>query len=209
VLEGSLRLLHPIMPFLTEEIWQKLPVPKPVPSVMTASYPDPEDYPYDKSAEEELSLVMEVIKALRNIRGENDIGPGARVPAILIVTDESAGALLEGKRVHIESLGKLRSLDIQVNGAAPEKTAAQTVSGVEVHIPLEGLVDFAEELKRLEKENAKVEKSLGVVKKKLANEQFLENAPPEVVEKEKDKHAEMQERLDAVQKNIERIKKYI
>jgi len=209
VLEGSLRLLHPLIPFLTEDIWQKLPVPKTSQSIMMAPYPSPEDYPYDEWAETELAIVMEVIKALRNIRGENDIKPGTRVPAVLLAADDPTGTLLENNRVHIESLGKLSSIDIQVGGSAPEKTAVQSTSMVEVHIPLEGLVDFAEEIKRLEKESGKIEKDLGMVKKKLANEEFLKNAPPEIVEKEKNKHEELIDKLDAARRNIDRVRQYI
>jgi len=209
VLEGMLRLLHPIMPFISEDIWQKLPIPKPSKSIMIAPFPSPEDYPYDEAAEKELTLVMEVINTLRNIRGENSIKPGVRLPAVLIAAEESSVKLLENHRVHIEALGKVGSLEIRVGGAAPEKSAVGVVSGVEVHVPLGGLVDFAEELKRLEKENTKLEKDLTIVQKKLANDEFLNNAPPDVVEKEKSRHDELIELLEAVRHHIERVRQYI
>ena len=157
VLDGALRLLHPIMPFLTEEIWQILPIPRDKASIMISAYPAVEDYPYDEKAEKDLGLVMEIIAALRNIRGENRIGPGTKIPAVIIAANDEQVESIEKRRVHIEALGKLGSLEITVGAAAPEKTAAGTVGDVEVHVPLEGLIDFTEELKRLEKEFAKVD----------------------------------------------------
>jgi len=209
VLDGALRLLHPLMPFLTEMIWQKLPIPKSTTSIMTAPYPSPEDYPADEEAESEMELVIDVISSLRNIRGENRIKPGVRIPAVLITENDETHRILEGRRVHIENLGKVDSLNIKVGGTPPEKTAAHAVDGVEIHVPLEGLVDFVEEFNRLKKESAKIEKDLEIVQKKLSNEQFLENAPEEVVEREKIKFEDLMERKHSVQKNLERVERYL
>lgn len=209
VLEVAMRLLHPIMPFLSEDIWQALPVKKPTESIMLAPYPDPAEYPFDEVAEEEMFLVMEVIKALRNIRGENGIKPGTQVPAVLIAKDESFANLLWAHHIHIETLGKLSSLEIQVGGEPPPKTAANSVWGVDVHVPLEGLVDFAEEVKRLEKEKAKIYKQLEVVEKKLESKEFLDKAPPDIVEKEREKHEELTALKESVERHLERMRAFL
>lgn len=209
VLEVAMRLLHPIMPFLSEDIWQALPVKKSSESIMLAPYPNAEDYPFDEVAEEEMFLVMEVIKALRNIRGENGIKPGTRVPAVLIAKDESFANLLWAHHLHIETLGKLSSLEIQVGGEPPHKTAANSVWGVDVHVPLEGLVDFAEEVKRLEKEKVKIYKQLEAVEKKLGSKEFLDKAPPDIIEKEREKHDELTALKESVEKHLERIRAFL
>jgi len=209
VLEAAMRLLHPIMPFLSEDLWQSLPVPKPTKSIMLAPYPDAKDFPFDKVAEEEMTIVMDVINALRNIRGENGIKPGARIPAVLITKDESFGHLLWGRHVHIEGLGKLSSLEIKVGGEPPQKAAASTVWGVDIHVPLEGVVDFAEEVKRLEKEKSRIGKQLEGVLKKLSNDEFIDKAPPDVVEKEREKKDELTQLAQSVEKHLDRMRAFL
>lgn len=208
-LDGALRLLHPIMPFLTEDIWQNIPMPKLNKSIMLAPYPSSEEFPFDENAENDLGLVMDIIGALRNIRGENGIGPATSVPAVLISRDASKAGLIEKIREHIQTLGKLSSLEVKTEGPAPEKSAVGSIGDVEIYIPLEGLIDFSEELKRLEKELAKVEAEFEGVRNKLGNSQFLENAPLEIVEKEQVRRDELTERFEKVTRNIERIRKYI
>ncbi len=205
VLEQLLRLLHPIMPFITEEIWQVLPGTRPTASIMQAAYPDGTDLPTDPAGADRMELVMDVIRAIRNIRGEMDVPPGRMVTAILDCKSAEAINTLEQGSAAIRVLGKIGELTIGRGVERPEQSATQVSGEVEISLPLAGLVDVAEEEKRLQKEIAKVQKDVDLFTKKLSNEKFVANAPAHVLEKDRGKLKDAGEKLGVLQESLGKI----
>lgn len=205
VLEQLLRLLHPIMPFITEEIWQALPGQRPCESIMQADYPDGRGLPTDSVGAERMELVMDVIRAIRNIRGEMDVPPGKQVTALLDCKTAEACKILEEGAAAIRVLGKVDEMTIGQDLDRPEQSATQVAGEVEISLPLAGLVDIAEEEKRLQKEIAKVQKDVDLFTKKLANEKFVANAPAHVLEKDRGKLKDAEEKIAVLQESLEKI----
>ncbi|MEW6334131.1 MAG: valine--tRNA ligase [Thermodesulfobacteriota bacterium] len=197
VLQTSLRLLHPFMPFLTEEIWQTLVADGS--SVMVSEYPAPDEAASDPDAEREMALIMEVITRIRNIRGEMNIAPSLKLRATLVAPGGELQATLEKGRVAITILANLAGLTI-AGGAAEQKGAAMAVAGpVQVYVQLAGVIDIAAEESRLQKEIARVDKDLAVVSRKLGNPEFLAKAAEAVVRKEQEKARELGEKRAALE----------
>jgi valyl-tRNA synthetase len=205
VLEQLLRLLHPIMPFITEEIWQVLPGQRPCESIMQANYPDGSGLPTDSVGAERMELVMDVIRAIRNIRGEMDVPPGKQVTALLDCKSEEACRILEEGAAAIRVLGKVGEMTIGQSLDRPEQSATQVAGEVEISLPLAGLVDIAEEEKRLQKEIAKVQKDVDLFTRKLANEKFVANAPAHVLEKDRGKLKDAEEKIGVLQESLGKI----
>jgi valyl-tRNA synthetase len=205
VLEQLLRLLHPIMPFITEEIWQVLPGQRPCESIMQAAYPDGSGLPTDSIGAERMELVMDVIRAIRNIRGEMDVPPGKQVTALLDCKSEEACKVLEEGAAAIRALGKVGEMIIGQSLERPEQSATQVAGEVEISLPLAGLVDIAEEEKRLQKEIAKVQKDVDLFTKKLSNEKFVANAPAQVLEKDRGKLKDAKEKIGVLQESLVKI----
>jgi len=191
ILERSLRLLHPFMPYLTEELWQKLPVdhssrlhqayPGAAPSVMLAAYPKADATAIDEQAESEMSAVIDLISRVRNIRSEMNIKPGDRIELLI-------AANAEMQPVFSSSAGQIarltRATNVSIDGAAQmPKAAARAVlaGGSEVAVPLEGLIDFAQERARLSREREKLEKEAAKLETQLSNADFVNRAPAEKV----------------------------
>ncbi|NPA49577.1 MAG: valine--tRNA ligase [Thermodesulfobacteria bacterium] len=204
VLETSLRLLHPFMPFVTEEIWQALPHEGE--SIMIAPYPQPQSGWEDDAVEKELSRVKEAIVAIRAIRADYHLHPTAEIKAIILTEKEDLSRLFEEFEPVIKLLARVGELEIRKGGERPRGAASTVLSGAEIFVPLEGLVDVEAELKKLAKEEAKVRKELERVKKRLQNENFLKKAPPEVVEKEKLRTQELEDKLARIRENVSRLK---
>jgi valyl-tRNA synthetase len=205
VLEQLLRLLHPFMPFITEEIWQALPGERPCESIMQAAYPDGAGLPTDAAGAERMELVMDVIRAIRNIRGEMDVPPGRQVTALLDCKSTRAQDILEQGSAAIRVLGKVGNLTIGQNLERPQQVATQVAGDVEISLPLAGLVDIAEEEKRLEKEIAKVQKDVDLFTGKLSNEKFVANAPEHVLDKDRGKLKDAEEKRAVLQESLRKI----
>jgi len=204
VLERLLRLLHPFMPFITEEIWQALPGQRPAAFIMQTSFPIG-DLPVDGAGAARMELVMDVIRAIRNIRGEMDVAPGKQVDALLDCKSEASLATLQDGRGYIASLARTGHLQLGLGLDKPQQAATQVAGDVEILLPLAGLVDIDEEEKRLDKEIAKVQKDVDFFVKKLSNENFVANAPPQVLEKDRGKLKEAEEKLAILQQSLEKI----
>ncbi|HKL27399.1 MAG TPA: class I tRNA ligase family protein, partial [Desulfuromonadales bacterium] len=205
VLERLLRLLHPFMPFISEEIWQALPGRRPCASIMRAEFPSGRDLPRDPAGAERMELVMDVIRAIRNVRGEMNVPPSRQVAVLLeCKSGESLKVLRDGEPA-IRALGRVGELTIEREIERPGQTATQVVGDVEILLPLAGLVDIAEEVKRLEKEIAKVRKDVDFFTKKLSNEKFVANAPPQVLEKDRDKLADAEGKLVILRESLRKI----
>jgi valyl-tRNA synthetase len=155
---------------------------------MISPLPRKNDSLINLPAEEALEIIKEVVYHIRNIRGEMHIPPSQKIEAVLFSEDEKTTRLLKNYQNYLISLALLKNLTFSTSRKKPHSAATAIVKGVEILIPLEGLIDFGEEEKRLKKEISKVEKEMAFVQKKLTNEDFLSKAPREVVEKEKKTH---------------------
>ena len=195
VLEQALRLLHPFMPFITEEIWQQLPHRGE--SIMIAPYPRGRAALIDAGAEREMGLVIELVTALRNIRGEMRIAPGVTLTATARVADEHQRLF----RDHAPLVAALARTQLTMDPAAtrPPSTALAVVGASEVYVDLAGVVDLVAERQRLGKEIAKVDEAIAFVTQKLARPDFVERAPEEIVERERTRLAEQRARRDTLE----------
>ena len=203
VLNISLRLLHPFMPFITEEIWQSLPGNQG--SIMVAEFPKVEEGEIQPGAEAEMELVMSVIGAVRNLRSELNIPPAKQVEVVLQSKNGGALNTLERNRIYVGSLARATQMAFQPEGEKPRASATSVVGDVEVFLPLKGLINLDEEEKRIQKEISKVAEELSRINLKLHNEEFLRKAKTEAVEKERerakvlvDKEAKLKEGLGRV-----------
>jgi valine--tRNA ligase len=194
VLERTLRLLHPFMPFLTEEIWQKLPHEGE--SIMTAHWPAGHESDLDAAAERDMTAVMEVIKTVRNLRAELSTPPGKKSELILRVTD---GALREVFAAHEDYFFALASASsvtfLAADASDPENAVTGALAGAAVYLPLAGLIDVPKERARLEKEQTNLEKEIARLSGKLANAGFTSKAPAQVVAAEREKLAGYEEKI--------------
>lgn len=210
VMHDTLILLHPFMPFVTEEIWHKMPGTRG--SIMKAAFPvDGENRPdisTENAAESEMNLLIELISAVRNIRGEMNISPSVNLAATVQTRDSNIKIAIEQHRDIIINLAKLNAFSVNESTARPKSSATAVVGGATIFVPLEGIIDFSRETRRLEKEMNKLEKELAAVSKKLENENFLNKAPHDVVEQVKAKHSRLQEKQQKVESNLERIREF-
>ncbi|NLI34097.1 MAG: valine--tRNA ligase [Deltaproteobacteria bacterium] len=205
VLERVLVLLHPIMPFVTEEIWQKLPHKGN--SIMKSSLPRPEPERLDPEAEAQMDCLMGVISGIRNIRGEMNVPPATRVEVKCWCDDTMEKELLLRHGGMVSDLAKVSRLEIGDAGDTKRpRVAASTIAGkVEVFVLLKDIIDFDVEARRLEKEMAKLEREYGSTQKKLSNEDYLQKAPAEVIEKEREKGGRLSEKIDKLRHQMSRI----
>jgi valyl-tRNA synthetase len=205
VLDAILRMLHPFMPFVTEEIWQQLPIEKGEGSIMKADFPKVERQFEDPEASEEMGRVIEIVTALRNIRGEMNIPPGEQITVFLRVRDKKVRERLDRDRSFIRTLARVQELNI---GEATERGAYNAfvvVRDVEIFVPMDRS-RMEEEVKRLQREISKVEKEIVFVDKKLSNDQFLARAPKDVVEEMRKKSEQYQAVRSKLRESLERIK---
>lgn len=186
VLDAIMRILHPFMPFITEEIWQQIPREKEGGSIMVARFPESDERFDDDQVAQEIGLVIEIVTAIRNIRGEMNLPPGEQIAAILHTKGEAIQGRLKRNQDFIQNLAKVSELTIGDDIKKPPHSAFAQVQEVEVFVPMDRS-KMEEELRRLQKESLKVDKDIVFVGKKLSNEQFLSKAPPEVVQEEKEK----------------------
>ncbi|MBM4313442.1 MAG: valine--tRNA ligase [Deltaproteobacteria bacterium] len=203
VLRTSLKLLHPFMPFLTEEIWQTLVADGS--SIMVSEFPAPDETASDPDAEREMALIMEVITRIRNIRGEMNIAPSLKLKATLAVPAADLLPTLEKGRVTITNLANLESLTITNETMEPKGAATAVAGPVRVYVFLAGVIDIAGEESRLQKELARVGKDLAFISGKLANPQFLAKAAEAVVRKEREKARELGEKQAALEAARKRL----
>jgi valyl-tRNA synthetase len=208
VLDSILRLLHPFMPFVTEEIWQQLPQRKENESIMVAEFPKPDPRYDDEAVADEMGLVIEVVTALRNIRGEMNLPPGEQITALLRTKNEEAERRLRENQSFIQSLALVNQFEFGQDLEKPLNSAFAAVRDVEVFVPMERS-RMEEEAKRLQKEILKIEKESALVMKKLSNEQFLSKAPPEIVREVKEKALEFRAQRDKLEESINKIKERI
>jgi valyl-tRNA synthetase len=185
-----LKIVHPFMPFITEELWNLIAERKEGESISISSMPKLDSSLINKDAEEEIEFVQSVVTAIRNIRGEMNIAPSKEIKLILR-TDKVS----EIQETYIKSLIKISSLKVGAEIEKPKACASAVIKGCDIYIPLEGLIDVDFERSRIDKEINRLEGMLNGVNKKLSNEKFVNNAPEEVVSKEKVKKADWENSL--------------
>jgi valyl-tRNA synthetase len=191
-LHGILKLLHPITPFITEEIYQRLPR-KEGPTIMTAPFPKADPNLVDDEAEEMMDVIMGVVDVVRNIRGETGIAPNVKID--VVIRADGREALLRDYETYIRQLARVEHIDF-ITGKAPGEAAIGIYKGVEVFVPLKDLIDADKELKRIEKELAKMEEERGRIVSKLNNISFCEKAPADVIEKNRLRCDELGEKME-------------
>ncbi|HSB32922.1 MAG TPA: class I tRNA ligase family protein, partial [Nitrospirota bacterium] len=219
VLETSLRLLHPIMPFITEEIWQTLPAAVrtegrgtrdegqtgKAESIVIASYPAADEALINPETERDMQMVMDAILAIRNIRGEMNIAPSMQIKANVKVDTEKLGEHLERSASYVTTLSRIKELKIGVHETKPKAAATAVIKGAEIYVPLEGVLDLTQERERLQKEIAKISKDIEVFFKKLSNPNFVEKAPKEVVEKDTAKLEDFKAKRDKLEQSLKML----
>lgn len=207
VLEAVLRLAHPFMPFITEEIWQKVAplAGKTGDTIMTQAYPETDSQKVDVAALSDIEWLKDVIVGIRNIRGEMDISPAKAIPALLHNGTTDDKRRFEENTSLIRSLAKLESLEWTESDELP-MSATQFVGQMEILVPMAGLINVEAELARLQKEAGKAEGEIKRLNGKLGNEKFVSNAPDEVVAKEKEKLAAAEQSLSLLSEQMDKIK---
>nr|MDJ0878682.1 valine--tRNA ligase [Halieaceae bacterium] len=213
VLEAALRLAHPLMPFITEEIWQKV---APLagcegPTIMLQPYPEADGQKVDTSATADIEWLKAVIVGIRNIRGEMSIPPGKEISVLLRNGDNNDKNRLDEKgsnlEKHLKKLAKLSDIRFLVDGEEAPAASAALVDKLEILVPMAGLIDREAELNRLAKEIDKLDKDVQRLQQKLSNPAFVDKAPAEVVEKERQKLDSQQQALAKLQVQVEQIKR--
>jgi len=203
-LQDILKLLHPIMPFVTEEIYQRLPG-RESESIMVAPFPASDESEIDPESEKMMETIMGVIDVIRNIRGETGIAPNVRIEAVIRAGESTV--FLKDYEYYIKELGKVEHLSF-IDGKAPDHSAVGVYKDIEVFVPLKDLIDVARELGRIDKELAKIGEDSEKLMKKLSNEAFRQKAPAEVIAKNEAQYGELaakKEKLMTSRKVLENL----
>ncbi|WP_064092519.1 valine--tRNA ligase [Rossellomorea aquimaris] len=204
VLDNTMRLLHPFMPFITEEIWQNLPHQGE--SITVASWPSVNEDLSDQAAAEEMKLLVDIIRAVRNVRAEVNTPMSKQIKLMLKAKDEKILSILEKNQGYIERFCNPEKLEMGIDLKTPEKAMTAVVTGVDLFLPLAGLINIEEEIARLEKELEKWTKEVSRVQGKLNNEKFVSKAPQKVVDEEKAKEKDYLEKQATVKERIQELK---
>ena len=204
VMHDTLIILHPFIPFVTEEIWHKLP--KTNQSIMMAEYPV--DHPEPSiDIEQNMTLLMDIITNIRNVRSEMNINPGMALDASVQSPDHHARSIIEANQSIVINLARLQSFQISKPSLRPSSAATAVVGDHTIYIFMEGIIDFEQEANRLKKEIEKIDKELMAASKKMANEDFLNKAPLSVVEKVKEKNVLLTEKQEKLKENLAKVLK--
>jgi valyl-tRNA synthetase len=209
VLEALQRALHPLIPFITEEIWRKVAplAGRNGPSVMIEPYPQARDFPADEQAEKDIAWVQQFALAVRQIRATMNIAPARRMPVLLRGAQEADWQRVVHNRGSLEHLAGLERIErLQPAQEAPQSATA-LLGEVHILVPMAGLIDAAAEIDRLTKRMAKAAQDLAKSNAKLASETFVRNAPEAVVQAERDRHGEQERTLADLQAQLEAMRK--
>jgi len=191
VLDKGLKMLHPFMPFITEEIWQKLQTGEE--TIMLSDFPEEEKEFINIEAEKEFDYLKEIISAIRNIRGEANVSPSKKIEVIFKTADENARNILQNNAKILDKLANVEKYEFNVE--IPKLVGFRLVDTTEIFVPLAELIDLDKEIEKLEKNIEKTQVELDKVLKKLSNENFVNRAKPEAVEKEKRIKEELENKI--------------
>ena len=204
VFENALRLLHPFMPFITEELWQR--IPHCGESIVVASYPKPESDMIDQEVESQTELIQEIIVKVRNIRAEVNVEAKLFVPLRVVAEDPAIEDLLTRHQEYMRRLARIETVEM-VPALTGEKSAAQAVArGVALEVPLTGMIDIESERARLTRETEKVRKEIDGLERKLGNRKFVERAPSAVVEENRQRLADYKAKEAKLSEGLQRIR---
>lgn len=202
-LDQILRLLHPIMPFVTEEIFGQISDS----TIVTADYPIVHAEFENQEAHDGVESLKDLIRSVRNSRSEVNVAPSKPITILIKPSDTKLADFFVANQNYIKRFTNPEHLEINSTLQIPDLAMSSVITGAEIYLPLADLLNVEEELARLDKELAKWQKELDMVAKKLSNERFVANAKPEVVQKEKDKQVDYQTKYDATVARIEEMKK--
>jgi valyl-tRNA synthetase len=208
ILEGLQRALHPLMPFITEEIWQRVAplAGRSGQTVMLAPYPRAGDFPGDEQAEREIAWVQAVVRAVLQIKGEMNIPPSRRIALLLQGASAQEKTYTEMFRPYLERLAGIDRITVLEPGAAVPQAATAMVGDLTLLVPMAGLIDAAAEIERLGKVLAKASQDLNRMRARLSNENFVRNAPTEVVAKDREREAELERTINGLTAQLERLR---
>ncbi len=205
VLSNTLKLLHPFMPFITEEIWQHLPHEGE--SIMISPWPELDQDEVDLEAEEQMEAIMNAIRSIRNVRAEMDVPPSQKAQVIILPSEGYKDVFDKGK-IYFERLAYASKVVIgEDEGDVPKNSVSAVSDKAQLFMPLEDLVDFNKEMERLRKESENLKKEIARASGKLANENFVKKAPPAVVEEERQKLERYHGMMEKVTERMEALKK--
>ena len=200
VLDNGLKMLHPFMPFITEEIWQKLEIEEP--TIMLSDFPKEDKALVSVESEKEFDYLKEVVTAVRNIRGENNVSPSKKIEVIFKTVNEGEKKILEHNPKILDKLANVEKYDFTPNIEIPELVGFRLVETTEIYVPLADLIDKEKEIAKLEKDIEKTQKELDKVLGKLSNEAFLSKAPQAVVDKENAIKEELETKIAKFRESI-------
>ncbi len=208
VLEATLRMMHPLMPFITEEIWGRVAPLAGIDgeTVMLADYPNSADWVADSEAEREIGWLQRFVLGVRQIRGEMNIAPGRPLPVLMQEASASDVELLGRHRAYLTALANLESVEVLDGTRKPPPAAAALLGTTRLLVPMAGVIDVDQELARLGKQIGKLQTDLGKTRAKLDNPRFVENAPADVVEKERRRAADMTASVERLEAQAEQIR---
>lgn len=206
VMKGILQLLHPIIPFITEELWMKIRNEGDAESIMISKWPEENRAFIDDQVEKKMMFIQNVIGAIRNIRSEMHVAPN-KAAQVLINSSENGAKmdLILGHKEYFEHLAKVDKLEYKEQAAKPQKAASAVVDSLEIFLPLEGLIDFNVEKARLAKEIDRIEKQLEGLNNRLQSTDFLNKAPGDIIELEKKKKSDFETNLNKLKANLENL----
>src|SRR6267142_2094971 len=204
VLDSVLRLLHPVMPFITEDLWQR--IPHRGETIALSSYPERDETHIDEAAERDIALLMEIVVRVRNIRAELNVDPGRRVPLLYHARDREAQTIVAANAATIATLARLEGVSASADLSTAGPAARAVAPGVDLVVPLAGILDLEAEKRRLSREIEKLDKEREGHARKLQNAEFLGKARPEIVDKARRIHQELQEKIDRLSRTIESLR---
>lgn len=203
VLRDLLILLHPFVPFITEEIWSVLPGTRG--SIMNACFPEVDSARVDLDSERRMKVLIDIVSAIRNIRGEMNLQPSLTLSCRIHSIDERIHAAVTEQGDRIRNLARLDGIVLTASDEKPKHAAVAVIENAEIYVPMEGVLDIGQELQRLGKEMNKVQTELTNISRKLMNEDFIRKAPEEVIEKAREKQTLLEEKRNRMQRHIEKL----
>jgi len=203
-MRNIVKLLHPFIPFITEEIWQKIKLADEK-DLIVSDWPQFDETYFDDSSEKNVDLIQQVISAVRNIRGEMHVPPSKKANVFIKSSDKNNLNLLSNNEIYLTSLAQLENVDLKEDFKKPKHSASSVVANLEIFVPLEGLINIEVERNRLTKEVNRLESQIKSIKTKLMNQDFIKKAPEQVIEREKKKLTDFEVNLEKVQLNLESL----
>ena len=201
IFDQGLRMLHPVMPFVTEELWQHLAERKGA-TLMHAAFPVSNERWIDQKTEDDMAFVQNVVNAVRNIRGEHNVPPGKEIKVLVKPTSSQRELVFESYGKYLTKLARVSEIEVASSTQAPKLASSAVVEGVEIFVPLAGIIDINAERVRLEKEITRLQKALEAIENKLSSPSFVQRAPKDVVEREREKQSSFKMNLDKLKANL-------